>query len=589
MKTVIRILWIALFALITGGVFFVVPVQATEQQGEYLGTIGPGETYSTKGVAYAIYQISPTNIEATSGWCHNCYSGNSHTNEEGRRVNSTYSIKVDGFSVLDYSSKAAGEGTIDLSSYSDRDATIVMPADYIVRQTISCVGGESSSGSHISSCGYSRTVSIKVTGMLQLYGYSKVPEVVTNPSSVQAGTDQSAVFTVSGNKVCACRWQRVSPAGIQDLRDETTADGVTYSGTNTMQLTVSGLRLSLSGSSFRCVLIGEKGDEVPTEAAGLTVTDISPPKVKLTYDPSSKTEGAVTIRITASDPDSGLTDKPYHYLDTDNAQNSFKVQKNGTYEVIVRDRAGNSTNANISISNIEAKKPDTPKPTQTPTPAPTHTPTPYPTQTPQPTLTPTPFPTSSPRPTQVPTVPKTEPADPKDKFTPTENEENKKKVNIRNITGGTQTTTEQETDLIEETEEVEEEIVLEEPPAEILEPEAVEESDPIKTVILLCLGILLLLALLFFALLFPVRIENADELGNWHFCALKMLRYRKGWVLNVGLLLEDFDSLRLKFGMLFLAIIGNGSLEVQTDDGKILVKEVSRDLVLHYHQVGRTK
>ncbi len=586
-----QILWIIFAALIFCGVFLTVPVYASETDGEYLATIGSGESFSTKDVIYAVYRISPTSIGSYSGWCPGCSSGDCHTYVSGKSVSTTYAVTVDGFSVLDFSSTKAGEGVIDLRAYTGRDSVITMPASYTVKQKISCSGGNYVSGQSSEACGYSAQRSITVSGTLQLYGESKVPEVTSNPVSTQAGTDQSVTFSASGNKVAACRWQKITAAGITDLRDGTMEDGVTYQGCSTLNLVISALRTRVSGSAFRCIMVGERGDEVPTEAAVLTVTDISPPKIKLTYTPTTQTEGEVTIRIQALDPDSGLPERPYHYLQADHAEDSFSVNKNGTYEVIVKDQAGNSAKASVSIENIRIKS----NPTPTPSPKPTSSPVPAPTSTPVP-QNPIVVPTQIPKPTPLPSSPNIKPDDdPKNenKNTQEENRDRQntnaqKNVNIKNMTSGYDLQKETEPDTDEETEEVEEEIMLSDAPEEEVVPETVEEDNTIRTTLFICLGVLLLLLLLFFALLFPVRLENADELGNWHFCALKCLRYQKGWTLQVGLLLEDFDSLRLKFGMLFLAIFANQTLIVKTSEGEeIRVDEIKQDLILHYHQVGR--
>ncbi|MBR6451726.1 MAG: hypothetical protein IKS87_03400, partial [Lachnospiraceae bacterium] len=561
-------------------------VMASED-GEYLCTIGPGQSYSTKDVVYGIYQISATNINACSGWCTNCFDGDSHTYASGKKVTSTYSILVDGFSVLNYSSAGGTSGRLDLSNYTGKDLTITMPNNYVVRQTVSCTGGNSPNGQSIESCGYSYTNSITVTGSMQLYGSSKKPELTANPVSTQAGTDQSATFSVAGNKVTSCRWQKVTEAGVTDLHDGSDEDGVTYAGTSTMQLTVSKLRTRLNGATFRCILIGERGDEVASECASLTVADTSPPQVRFTYSPSEKTYGEVSIRIFASDPDSGLSEHPYHYLDGDHDSDTFSVSKNGTYEVVVTDRAGNKTRTGATVTNIQVK----PEPTSTPDVTVSQTPVQAGVVTPIPTPT---IIVSNPAPVNASSsTGKTSNSNAKDQDKNTGQDQSKqnqnaaKNVNIRSLTAGVQNKTDQTHAISEEmreTEEVEEETMLSEAPEENMVPEVLDETDPIGTILGACAGVLLLLALLFLALLFPVRIENADELGNWHFCALKLLRYHKRWELHVGLLLEDFDSLKLKFGVLFLAIIGNHPLVVLTSEGEeITAAEVSQDLILHYH------
>lgn len=589
MKKLKKILWIMCFALLYAGAFFTVPVFAGETEGEYLGTLGPGESISTKGIAYGIYQISGTCIASYGGWCSGCSSGGLHTYAKADAVNTTYSICVDGYPVVTHCSTSATSGTVDLSEYSSKDAVLTMPANYGVRQRVVCVGGNiANSNDPVGSCGYSFERTISVTGTMKLYGYSKKPEVTLQPVAASAGTDQNAVFSVSGNKVTACRWQKVTAAGITDLSDGTDEDGVTYSGTGTLQLTVSRLRTRINGASFRCVLIGENGDEVATEAAPITVSDVSGPKVTLSYTPTDKTEGEVTIRITASDPDSGLCAKPYHYQGADHETGSFSVKENGTYEVKVTDAVGNSTTSSITISNIrpkEDKSSSTPVKTES-------------TQNTQPVMTVVPLTTTGTNETtarpasSVSTVKEKKQEVTENKASDQANREAAKNVNIRNLTTGPKDPFKDQQNENAMKEEIDAQDMLSEAPEEEVIPESLQETesgdDPVATLIMAGGGLLVLLALLFLALLFPVRVENADELGNWHFCALKMLRFGKsGWELRLGLLLEDFDSLRLKFGMLFMALIGNSALVIKTSEGEtITIEEVTQDLILHYNQIG---
>ncbi len=586
-----KILWIALCTLFFCGVLFTVPVYA--EDGEYLATIGPGETYPTKDVIYGIYQITATSISRYDGWCDNCSDGGTHSYQAADAITTTYSITVDGYGVLNYCSTSPGSGRLDLSTYTGRDAVISMPAAYQIKQYVTCVGGRTVGGVDVVPCGATFVRTVNVSGSMQLFGRSKTPVVVSNPTGKQAGTDQSVTFSVTGEKAKGYRWQRITESGPVDLRDGT-VDGVTYSGTSTPQLTISNVRYALNGAVFRCILIGENGDEVASETATLTVTDVSPPRVSLSYSPTGQTYDEVTIKIQATDPDSGLSAKPYHYLNADHDSNSFSVTENGTYDVVVTDRVGNSVKSSVTISNIRPR----PTPTNPPTPIPTSAPTenkPTPTATvvvQQPVAATTEQTVVKPNPKPTQTTQKTteQAKDDKEDRNKNKNESVQKNVNIKNLTSGTKKEDiTDNTDTLQAKEEtVEEEEMLSDAPQEEVVPEIVEEHDPIGTILGVSFGVLFALALLSFALLFPVRLENADELGNWHFCALKCLRYHKGWELKVGLLLEDFDSLRLKFGMLFLAIIANNPLRIQTEDGEeIRITEVTQDLILHYHQTGR--
>lgn len=604
MRIKTKYLSIIFCALILATLLFHVPVSANEQEGVYLGTLGPGESISTRNISYGILQVSATNIPEFSTWCEKCSAPGTNTYMKGSTVNSTYSILIDGYSVYDYSSTKSGTVTVDFSSYSNLDATINMPSDYVMTQTIKCVGGDyEQSGLKKDPCGYSKTRKITVTGVMQLYGYDKRPVVISNPQNVSCGTDKTVSFSVVGDKTVQYRWQIGTPSGYANLSDGADQNSVIYSGTNTPTLSVSNTRYTINGTSYRCILIGERGDEVASEPASISVSDTSAPRVKISYTPTEKTYDGVTILISANDADSGLPDKPYYYKGSFHSEKSFKVYDNGTYEIRVCDNAGNEFTGSVSISNIS------PLPVTTPTPRPTEkpviTPIPIPTETPNYPNNPTPKPTEA-----VKQSDKSKDTGEKDitknkknndKTSDTSDEQGtEKKVNINNLTNGYKNKAEdkvidkdyelnlkdnQNSGITEET--IDNEIALSEGPEEDVSLSELK-SEGKGNIIAISLGILILLFAVLLALIFPVRVENSDELGTWHFCSMKMLSLKGGYSLNLGLLLEDFDSLRLHFGSLFLLIAKGHALTVYLDGtDTIVIDEITQNMVIDYSQVRR--
>lgn len=580
--------------------FFSVPVWAEEGTGVYLGTLGPGQSISTRNLAYGIIKVSATSIAEYSGFCSNCSASGDETYMSANAVESTYSVLVDGFSVFDYKSYSAGVATIDFSSYSNIDATITMPKNYTVMQTITCYGGRYSSGMPRNPCGYTETRKITVTGTMQLYGYDNKPIVISNPKNISCGTDKTISLSVSGDKTIGYRWQSSLDGEFSNLSDGKDVNSVSYSGCNLPTLTIGDTRCSLNGVMFRCILIGEKGDEVATEPALVSVSDTSAPEVKVSYTPSENTYDGVTVYISAVDPDSGLSSAPYYYNGDSHSEKTFKVYENGTYVIKVSDNAGNVAETSVSVSNIKPK----PTPTPTPTPKPTSQPTPQPTSIPY--ITPTIIPTPTVKPTPVPTK---APSSSDKKMTPSDDkagdsskedsDENSKKevvkkVNIKNkaeekvIDKDYNLNLDVGTDSEETvTESVDSDTAYSDKPEEEAQLNEIKDSDS-KTIIGLSIGLLVLLLLILLAMIFPVRVENADELGTWHFCAIRFVSIKGGYSLSLGLLLEDFDTLRLHFGGLFMLMAKGKELRIILEDSEeITVDEITQNMTVDYKQARR--
>lgn len=568
---------------------FPVSVRASETDREYLCTLGPGDSYPVKDIVTGIYTISATSINSFDGWCTGCAGGSHLTYEKGAKVATSYDIYLDGIPIFSYNSIKKGSGEIDFTAYNHTDGMISLPKDYTVKQTVKCVGGTYTTGGSIEPCGYQRTETLRVTGSMQLYVRANQPKLLRNPVNAEGDTDGSASFDVRGEKVSAYRWQKYQGGGYENLADGKAANGVIYRGTNSPVLTLSSLRFSENGALFRCVLVGENGMELVSEPAFLAVKDVSPPLLKLTYTPTENTSGKVTIRIDASDPDSGLSENPYFYLGMQNAASSFSVGENGTYEVQVRDACGNRARSVLRINNIvpPALPTATPPPIETPTATPTQPPsisrpqpTALPTKPDQPAsiVTPTPLPLSGKK-------QKTEVAQEMEEDETGEAE--KKSVNISTLLPEEAGDVESKEELLA----VEQLEMLAEAPMEFTEERnlnAGENRRKIDLILFLGAGILAAFALLICALIFVVRIDTADELGNWHFSCIRLLTYRQGWRLKVAELLEDYDRLRLHFGGLFLTIARDHEVLILCSQGEELLLEQLKDTMeISYHEARR--
>lgn len=626
MKIAKKIIMVVVCTFAFSVLFFTSCIFATEipEDYEYIATVGPGESYSTYGVILGVYQVSATSLGSTSGWCPSCSSGARHTYSSGSAVSSTYRITVDGANVLEYCSTSAGTGTIDLSIYTNSNSTITLPANYNVTRRESCTGGNYSGGGSISSCGYSSSTTITVTGNLRLFGKSKKPKITAQPVSVSSGTDQGAKMSVSGENIVGYQWQKRVGDDFVNLSNGADGTGIVYSGVNSGELNISGARLSDDGSRYRCVLTGEFGDTVVTDECVLHVTDVSAPRISLSFSPAGDTYGNVTISIQAVDIDSGLDATPYYYQGIWSKEPSFSVSGNGTYEVSVKDAVGNVGTSSICISNIKEKREDPPGnsssnnssgTTSNSNPSGTAPVIVYPT----PVITPTESTGRSSSSGSSGNRSSSDNASGNVKNTDKDNAAGKQtsadttaanlanagKVNIGGLTNegndivnrnrytgyddgslGGNESMEPETDT-EEVDSDEKFSMIDE--TELMREELKKrERQLIMNMVFGLIGILAIIVAVLFTSFFVVKIDTADELKTWHFCCVKILLYRREWQIVLGEMLEDFDSLRIRFGGLFVSLSQGKSVHILLGESEdMILSDIQRDMVIHYKDVRR--
>ena len=522
------------------------------------------------------------------------------------------------------------------------------------------------------------------SGMInQITVFRNLPLVTTQPVDAVAQIGSSTVMSMGAIEAVSYRWQKkVGYDSYLDLSDGKASDGISYSGTGTPSLTISGPTMANNGAQYRCMTYSSYGTPSYTRDTLLTVCDTNGPSLTLSYSPMNQTSGPITISAVASDP-AGLADKPYS-IDGVNysTQSTFSVSKNGTYSVYAKDNLGNVTKETITISNIYV-------PTPTPTPKPTLTPTPKP----------TPTPTKTPRPTTaivtpIPTLPSggggsgSKPAQPKSEagtksetgssnLTPTSSDSKgpspkssesvlfndssnsgagdtagdndffgaagsgnnaksggnntsrtvKGKGPGRSSTGsalaplgidGKRTIEkngiiyvlddsdmepktadgafEEAQCIVEEQHDISKEydnndLVASDEGMLSRSPVRVFLSGPLGIAVVIPAALLLiglLLFILFFGVVMECECEEKDEIFD--LCAVKLLKRRDGvWCIDVGEVFEENAVIRLRFGILFVAIFGGWEFDAYTQgniDG-IVSDEVCQKLLLYRRKVRR--
>lgn len=104
-----------------------------------------------------------------------------------------------------------------------------------------------------------------------------------------------------------------------------------------------------------------------TQTIEIQNIDLIAPALKLTLDPSTWTNGKVTVQVSATDSESGISlvkwasgkyDASYFTSSgTELSGGSFEVAQNGLYTVYAKDHAGNESVAEIEVSNIDHDAP----------------------------------------------------------------------------------------------------------------------------------------------------------------------------------------------------------------------------------------
>ena len=104
------------------------------------------------------------------------------------------------------------------------------------------------------------------------------------------------------------------------------------------------------------VSVKDNAGNVTTKSISVTSIDRTAPTLSLSLNTKSWTKGNVVISASASDGESGVSGYSFNggsYGST----GSFSVSENGTYEVSVRDKAGNTASKSIAVTNIDKTAP----------------------------------------------------------------------------------------------------------------------------------------------------------------------------------------------------------------------------------------
>ncbi|MCR5735677.1 MAG: hypothetical protein K6G22_13810 [Lachnospiraceae bacterium] len=300
-------------------------------------------------LSFKIHRGKEGDVEYTCPYCNGLYA---------------YTSIVRGYIPPGTASLTVRDETTGCESVYDSDAGIVLDPTHQYTVTVTsqqgyaeekCMGDGTATGR---GCGYGRTYLSEISTELTGYGTTG-PQIISQPQSVSAVTDGSASFTVEAVNAASYRWQIASGGSYADLNDGTVQGGCVFSGTASKTLSIVGLRTSLNGTGYRCVVTGGNGATIESSQASLTVNDATPPVISVSADKDGYTAGSVTYTVAADDADSGLPDKPYSYDggNTWTSSNRYEQAGNGSIHVAVRDAAGNTARQEITTSNIDRQPP----------------------------------------------------------------------------------------------------------------------------------------------------------------------------------------------------------------------------------------
>ncbi|HOO27840.1 MAG TPA: hypothetical protein PLU43_05205 [Lachnospiraceae bacterium] len=201
--------------------------------------------------------------------------------------------------------------------------------------------------------------STEIVTIKSITTYVYPPAITKNPSDCQALTDGTARFSAAGTRISDYSWQKKTGEEFITLIDTVLENGTVYSGTNTNQLEISGIRLSEDQSVYRCMMTADTGAVLTSNTACMTVTDVTVPTLQITMEPKTWTNGPVVLTAEATDIDSGFSDMPYSWdagLTYENA-GEHQVSENGIYYVTAVDAAGNTNTASAEVTIIDRTLP----------------------------------------------------------------------------------------------------------------------------------------------------------------------------------------------------------------------------------------
>ena len=176
----------------------------------------------------------------------------------------------------------------------------------------------------------SATAKIKITNIDKT---APILEVTKNPTSwtksdviltIKAGDDESGVnnVTVDGKKV-------TSSNGKYEYK-------VTKNGTYK-------------------VVVTDRAENTKEQSVTVSNIDKTAPTLEVTKNPENLTKDDVTLTINVEDKESGVNNVTVDgkKVTLSNGKYEYKVSNNGTYKVVVTDKAGNTKEQSVTVSNID--------------------------------------------------------------------------------------------------------------------------------------------------------------------------------------------------------------------------------------------
>lgn len=246
--------------------------------------------------------------------------------------------------------------------------------DYVTINCTSCGGNAGASETH-----YISTLSCgKSAGSIDSYtlNCAKSPASYVEYYDTNCGLNENTTYGNLSFNITDSEWTSGNvtiSASLEDPDGVLTQNGYgkyTFSTDNgsIASWTTTSIEVSENGNYYVKLSVDDNLFDSADAEIMVTVSNIdrtAPTIESISYDHSDKLLPSNNITVTASDkqpdgsPGSGLADEAYSFDGgiTYQADNSFECTENGTIEVYVRDRCGNTAKETVVINNIDSTSP----------------------------------------------------------------------------------------------------------------------------------------------------------------------------------------------------------------------------------------
>lgn len=186
--------------------------------------------------------------------------------------------------------------------------------------------------------------------------------VVLNFAVKEEGKGIESLTYLTGSKKAADFTEKAKAIALKEESSDSKKGVYTYTG-----------KLTVKSNNTFTFLLKDKAGNTALKTVKVTNIDKTPPLFSYAIDEVAPTNESVTVNVKGEDADSGILylfymtgektaadfkEGAYQTLDLNaDGTGSFEVDTNGTFTVLLKDTAGNTTISTVTVNNIDEKNP----------------------------------------------------------------------------------------------------------------------------------------------------------------------------------------------------------------------------------------